>query len=478
MTDRPVKRTDASGGPPDDGAPTGPVRAPNPIGHFGKFLLYVGERFARDGCGQRAAGLTFSFLLAMVPLLAVSFAIFAAFPAYDDLQATVQDYIFENFVPQVGAEVQNYIADFTAQTGKLSAVGVVFLAVTAVLLLMNVNGALNHIWRARQTRGLVMRLLVFWSVLTLTPLLFGASISLSSVLFAAAKSTGVESLTGGLTRFAFALPFIFQAAGFTILFLVMPNAPVRRRDAVMGGLIASVLLEALKRGFGLYITHFPTYETIYGVMATVPIFLLWVYLSWMVVLFGAEFAASLPEWRAGARRIAREGLSPVQKLASALAVLHALTRGARAGETLSERRLAQSSHVGPEALGWALRRLEKKKYVTRTARGGWCLSRDLETVRLVDLYRDLGLDLGPRIPPVHLRTAWGRRFAQAVDRLERSEEEAMETSLKTLLAPPDVGDDPALAPDAEAENQAETSHRSFNARVLALIGLGTIGQAG
>lgn len=461
--------------------PEQPARAPNPARVFARFLLYVGERFQHDGCTQRAAGLTFSALLAMVPLLAVSFAIFAAFPAYDSLQAAVQDYIFENFVPQVGAEVQSYLETFTAQTGRLSAVGVVFLAVTAVLLLLNVNGALNTIWRARQSRGLVMRLMVFWSVLTLTPMLFGASISLSSVLFAAARETGVESVTGGLTRFAFVLPFLLQAAALSILFLVMPNAPVRRRDAVMGGLVASVLLEALKKGFGLYVTHFPTYETIYGVMATIPIFLLWVYLSWMVILFGAEFAAALPEWRAGQRKVGREALTPIRRLTAALAILHALSRAARTGETLSERRLAQSAGLAPDALHWATRRLETTRYIARSARNHWVLSRDLEAARLVDLHRDLGLDLGPGIPRRQLRTAWGRRFAESVDALEAAGEEAMGAPLKTLLAPPEVGGEPArdhaLPAAQSADGEGDPAARGFNARVLALIGLGTLGRA-
>ena len=224
MMDGPVKRESEPG---ESGG--GRARAPNPAVFFGRFLVYVGERFARDGCQQRAAALTFTSLLAMVPLLAVSFAIFAAFPAYESLQTKVQDYIFENFVPQVGTQVQAHIETFMAQTGRLSAVGVVFLALSAVLLLSTINSTLNLIWQTRQTRGLVMRLMVFWSVLTLTPLLFGASISLSSVLFAAAQASGVESLTGNLTRFAFVLPFLFQAAGLTVLFLVMPAASVRRR---------------------------------------------------------------------------------------------------------------------------------------------------------------------------------------------------------------------------------------------------------
>lgn len=439
------------------------------------FCGYVGQRFIRDRCQQRASALTFTSLLAIVPLLAVSFAIFAAFPAYESLKGRAQSYIFENFVPQVGSEVQGYLESFTAQTGELSAVGVCFLAVTAVMLLMTISNTFNQIWGVKQGRGLVARMLVFWAVLTLAPLLFGASISLSSVLFTLAESSGVETYTGSLTRLAFVLPFLFQAAGLTIIYLVMPNFPVRRRDAVMGGLVAASLLELLKKGFAVYVTTFPTYQTIYGVMATIPIFLIWVYMSWMVVLIGAELTASLPEWRGGARRVSRGGLPPVRRLAAALAVLNALSRSAKSGETLSQRRVANAAKLGPEALSDATRTLAAKNYISRTDRNRWVLSRDLAHATLADLYSDMGLALDTGIPRGHLQSAWGQRFAKTLNSFEAAGRDVMAQSLRDLLAPPEVGEEP-LPQDLDDE-EGEVPRGSFNARVLALIGLGTIGQA-
>lgn len=435
------------------------------------FLVYVGARFMRDGCQQRASALTFTSLLAMVPLLAVSFAIFAAFPAYDSLKGQAQDYIFQNFVPQVGNEVQGYLEEFTAQTGRLSAVGVCFLAVTAVMLLMTISNTFNQIWQARRPRGLVARLLVFWAVLTLAPLLFGVSISLSSVLFAMAEASGVENYVGNMSRLAVLLPFLFQAAGLTILYLVMPNFPVRRRDAVLGGLFSAALLETLKKGFGLYVTTFPTYQTIYGVMATVPIFLIWVYLSWIIVLLGAEFTASLPEWRGGARRISHGGLPPVRRLSAALAILNALAKGARDGVTLSTRRIAWHGRLGPEALADATRQLESKDYICRTDRNRWVLVRDLDHVTLADLYSDLGLALETNVPRGHLRSAWGPRFEAALKRYETLGRDVMGMPLKELLAPGEAGDG-AIDEGEMPEEAAEGSRTSFNARMLALIGLG------
>ncbi|NMM44389.1 YihY family inner membrane protein [Rhodospirillaceae bacterium KN72] len=448
---------------------------PRPVANLFGFCGYAINRFLHDDGQQRAAALTFTSLLAMVPLLAVSFAIFAAFPAYESLKGRVQSFLFEQFVPSVGAEVQGYLEQFTAQTGQLTAVGIVFLAVSAVMLLMTISSTFNRIWKVKQTRGVISRLLVFWAVLTLTPMLFGASISLSSYLFAAARASGVESVTGNLTRFAFVIPFLLQTAGLMVLYLVMPNFPVRRRDAMIGGLVAGIMLDLLKRGFGLYVTNFPTYETIYGAMATVPIFLMWVYFSWMVVIFGAEVTAALPEWRHGSRNPRQEGMTPLRKLSAALAVLNALHRASLQGETLSERRLTQTTRVGPQEQGWAAERLRKKQYITRTDKNGWVLSRDLSQVDLATLYTDLGLDLGGRLPERLRDAAWLRRFAELKTGLSASQQEIFATDLKSLLAPADPSSEPLPDEDHEEDEDGKPGFKLY-ARVLGLVGLGTLAQ--
>lgn len=464
---------DAQDRPQEKAKPAKKLRA---LGHTIGFFIYAIHRFQNDGCQQRAASLTFTSLLAMVPLLAVSFAIFAAFPAYESLKDKVQDFLFEQFVPSVGSEVQGYLEQFTAQTGQLTAVGIIFLAVSAVMLLLTISTTFNTIWRVKQTRGIIARLVVFWAVLTLTPMLFGASLSLSSYLFAYARASGVESVTGSLTNFAFILPFLLQTAALAILYLVMPNYPVRRRDAFMGGLIAGILLDLLKRGFGLYITYFPTYETIYGAMATVPIFLLWMYVSWMVVLLGAEITAAMPEWRHGARKPQPEGLPPLQRLSAALSILNALQRAAVDGQTLSGRRLARAAKAGPQAIGSLTTALGNLDYIARTEKNGWVLSRDLSGVTLAMLFTDLGLDLSGPIPRAHLNTAWGQRFNEVVGQMAEGRDAIMGSDLRSLLAPAAVGSDPL--PGEDEEMPEDGPRGSFNARVLSLIGLGTIGQAG
>ena len=439
------------------------------------FLVYVARRFLADSCLPRAAGLSYTALLALVPLVAISFAIFAAFPAFQNMKGVLQTFIFENFVPEIGSVVYNYIEQFTRKTGQLTAFGVVFLGFTSVMLLSSINGTFNTIWRARETRSLVARLMVYWAVLTLSPILFGASISLSSYLFAMAQASGVEQFTGPLSRLAGFLPLLLQVAGFSILFLVMPSFPVRRRDALYGGIMAGLMFEILKKGFGLYIKSAPTYETLYGALAVVPILLVWMYLAWLVVLLGAEFTAALPEWRAGARVVRRASLPAARLTTTALAILHALLLASRNGRGLNARRLARAVREAPETMVEVSEKLETRRYITKGERGHWLLARDLDAVSLAELQRDLGLAVGPDDIVALSRTSWGQRYADIVVRLRESESGITDITLKDLLGPRNEAEVVEFHDPSEDSEEEEVTDRKT--RLLALLGLTTIGSS-
>ena len=399
------------------------------------FLGYVFQRFLRDNCNERAASLTFTALLAVVPLVAISFAVFAAFPAFQQMRGQLQSFIFNNFVPEIGSVVYEYIEGFTQKAGQLTAVGVVFLAVTSVMLLSSINGTFNAIWQVRESRSLIARLLVYWAVLTLSPLLFGASLSLSGYFFAIAEATGVEEYTGSLSRLTAVLPVLLQVAGFSILYLVMPNYPVRRTDALFGGVAAGLLFELLKKGFGFYIKSFPTYETVYGALSAFPILLIWMYLAWLLVLLGAEMTAAMPEWRTGIRSLRRTMVPAARLLAAALSILHALHIASLKGGGLDSRRIARAAPAAPDAIGVARTKLQEKRYIAQGDRREWVLSRDLEACTLHDLKRDLGLDLDVgdlRHLPKH---GWGRRYGEIVERLGKAEQQITSVSLRSLLTP-------------------------------------------
>jgi membrane protein len=358
-------------------------------------------------------------------------------------------------------------------------VGVVFLGVTSVMLLSSINGTFNAIWQVRETRPLMARLLVYWAVLTLSPILFGASLSLSSYLFAVAQATGVEHVTGPLSRLTYFLPLVLQIAGFSILYLVMPNSPVRRLDALFGGVTAGLLFELLKKGFGLYIKSFPTYETLYGALSAVPILLLWVYVAWLVVLLGAEMTAAMPEWRAGIRTVRNHMVPAARLLAAALAILHALHIASLRGGGLTNRRMARAAPAAPEAVGVARAKLQEKRYISQGDKQEWLLSRDLEATTLTDLRRDLDLDLDIgdlRYIPKH---GWGRRYGEIVRNMGEADAAFTDVSLRSLLTPeteaeiiefPDSADDGDNGDDEPPITDAKT-------KILAILGLVGLGSS-
>ncbi len=442
------------------------------------FLVYVGRRFLADSCLPRAAGLSYTALLALVPLIAISFAIFAAFPAFQDMKGDLQKFIFENFVPEIGSVVYGYIEQFTRKTGQLTAFGVVFLGFTSIMLLSSISGTFNTIWRTRETRPLAARLLVYWAVLTLSPILFGASISLSGYLFAMAQATGVEQFTGPLSRLAGFLPLVLQVIGFAILFQVIPAYPVRRRDSLYGGIVAGLLFEILKKGFGLYIKGAPTYETLYGALAVVPILLVWMYLAWIVVLLGAEFTAAMPEWRAGARTVRRASLPAARVTTAALGILHALLLASGKGRGIDARRLTRAVREAPETMVEVSEKLESRRYITKGERGHWLLARDLDTVTLTKLQSDLGLSVEPTDIATLRRTAWGARYVEIVEKLRQSQSGITDISLKDLLRPggeAEVIEFPDTSEDGEEDDGEEVTDRKT--RLLALLGLTTLGSS-
>jgi len=440
------------------------------------FLGYVFQRFLRDNCKERAASLTFTALLALVPLVAISFAIFAAFPAFQNMKGDLQSFIFQNFVPEIGSAVYEQIDDFTKKTGELTAVGVVFLAVTSVMLLSSINGTFNAIWQVRETRPLVARLLVYWAVLTLSPILFGASLSLSSYLFAVAQATGVEHVTGSLSRLTYFLPLVLQIAGFSILFLVMPNYPVRRLDALTGGVAAGLFFELLKKSFGFYIKSFPAYETLYGALSTIPILLIWMYLAWILVLLGAEMTAAMPEWRAGIRRARHRMIPAARLLAAALAILHALHVTSLKGGGLTNRRMARAAPAAPEAIGIAREKLQQKRYIAQGDKQEWVLSRDLEATTLNDLRRDLELDLDISDLPYIPKHGWGRRYNEIVRDLGEADSQITKISLRTLLAPATEAEIIEF-PEAVDEDDDEAPITDRKTKILAFLGLAGLGSS-
>jgi len=355
------------------------------------FVLLVLKRFGRDQCMRIAAALSYTSLLALVPLGAIAFAILKAFPVFDNIEEQIKTLLFENFLPESVNHAQTYFDQFVGQTEGLTAIGIVALAVTAIMLLSTIEGALNSIFHVKATRPFVPRLMMFWAVITLGPLLLGGSLSLATYFYALSQWAGADKIPGLGGTVAQLLPGALAIVAFTVLYAIVPYRPVKILHALIGGISAGLLFGLLRRLFGLYIAAFPAYHTIYGALAVVPIFLIWMYLSWAVVLIGAEIAASMPEW---GRARAAEGfdeMTPARKLDAALVSIERLWRKGRGEEV-------QHPTTNPkreDVLAQALEALRQTGFVALSDRDEWLLIRDPEVLRIADVAHGLGLAPNP-----------------------------------------------------------------------------------
>ena len=350
----------------------------------GGFSRYVLGRFGDNNLTQVAGALTFTTLLAMVPLMAICFAILAAFPAFDGMEAQLESFIFENFVPHANDVVRQYLGTFRQNVGKLSAVAIIGLVVTAVMLLVTIESTFNRIFRVIRRRGIVTRLLSYWALLTVGPVLFLLSLTLTSALFAMANSTGAQEISLIVNRLARLVPLLLTFGGYLTLFIVLPNRQVLMRDAAIGAAFSSVLFESLKAGFGIYITAFPTYQAIYGAISVLPILLIWIWLVWVVTLAGASITAAMPEWQ-GRGSVDLDRAPRVGRLAMAVEVLRLLRRAHASGESVRTQAFIRRVRAAPNLMESLLARLEKSGYVAETRRGRWILGRELDGLTLYDL---------------------------------------------------------------------------------------------
>ena len=352
-----------------------------------EFCLALARRFRDDRGIQTAGSLTFTTLLALVPLVTVALAMATAFPVFDQAMDALGRYVSGQLLPEGGARITQQFAAFTAKAGRLTAVGLAFLAITALMLILTVDEVLNRIFRVQRRRAFAQRLLMYWAVLSLGPLLIGASLSMTS--FLVGSSLGLLNL-GWVTRSVLGLmPFFFTCAALTLLYLVVPHRRIEVRHALAGALVAGALFELAKRGFALYISSFPTYSLIYGAFATLPIFFLWLYLSWGVVLFGATLTAMLPGYHGGYDRHVE---APGRELIDATAVLRVLARARRDEGALALGAIARRAKVPPERCERALERCAAQGWAARTDRDRWLLVRDADTIRLGAVVRAFAMD--------------------------------------------------------------------------------------
>lgn len=355
---------------------------------FGSFLW---RRFRDDKCFETAGALSYTTLFAIVPLLTAVVAVLAAVPVFAGLREHVSDFIFRNFVPASGETVQGYLLQFADNASKLTIVGILFLLVSALMMLASIEDRFNRIWRVPSPRKGSARFLLYWAALTLGPLALVAAVAASYWVFAqpALRSAG-ETGVFGLQAIA-ALPFLVTWIGLTVLYQLVPNCRVRWRDAAAGALIGALLFEAARHGFAWYVQTFANYRAVYGALAAIPIFLIWVYMSWVIVLLGATLTAALAAFE---YHDPREMLPPGCEFVGLLRVLQHFAIAQRAGVGLQGSELPKSEgFLTNDLLQRYLEDLRRAGVIRRTDTGEWVMARDLDSVRVDDLLRAGGYRL-------------------------------------------------------------------------------------
>ena len=268
------------------------------------FVAYVWRRFVGDRCLGIAATLSYTSLLALVPIAAIGFAIIAAVPVFEDSREGINSFVFDNFVPDTGEQITEHFDDFVDNAERLTTIGIAGLVVAAIMLLATIGSTFNTIFRVARPRRLPSRLLVYFVVIVLGPIALAAIVSLAANISEMTTWLGLDGLGGPLARLNWIVPGLIVFAVFSLIYGVLPNRKIAWRNAIAGGALAGILFATLRWAFGLYLDYFPIYQTIYGALSAVPIFLVWMYLCWAAFLIGAVVTASLPEWR-GARALNR-----------------------------------------------------------------------------------------------------------------------------------------------------------------------------
>ena len=361
-------------------------------------VLY--RRFREARLGVSASSLTFTTVLALVPLFTVGLAVFSAFPVFGKFQDTIQRWLVDSLVPEsIARQVLGYLTQFSRKASRLGSVGLVAVLFSAIALMVTIERTLGQIWRVDHQRPLQQRLILYWSAITLGPLLLGASVAITSYVVTASRGV-VDVLPGSLRWLLDSFEFLLLVLCVSGLYFYVPNTRVRWRHAFTAGLMAVVGIELGKKVLTGYLAEMPTYSAIYGAFAAVPILLVWIYVAWTIVLLGAVVASSLPEL---GRHHLRRPTGAGWHFQLALEVLSFLqTARQQAAGGLSQIELAHRMRVQASELDAALRQLQKLDWVG-------ALQDDGAEPRLVLLVEPASTPLAPLVQRLLLRPAQGNQ---------------------------------------------------------------------
>lgn len=359
-----------------------------------QFVLFVLRRFEADRCREQAGSLTYTTLFAVVPMLTVFLVIISSIKALEPARQQLQQLIYSNFLPKTTIAFDKVLTAFTDKSNNLTIIGILFLFVTTVMMLTSIENVFNRIWRVREKRGGMIGFMRYWTIISLGPIILGSAFVLSSTV--ASMNLLSSHLAGYEVDGAFllwAISFTLSILGFFILYWTIPNRSVPIKAALFAGIFSASVFELLKNLFGYIMSNFTSYEIIYGAFAALPIFLLWIFLSWNIVLLGVEISYALTAFYTGKE----QRRHPVIMLLDILQLFHLKQQN---GESMSDKEALDV--LGREEIGhWPsyVLLLEQQNLVKRTDNNEYVLVRNLTQVDFWSFYKSLPYPL-PRRPDV------------------------------------------------------------------------------
>lgn len=356
-----------------------------------QFVLFVIRRFEADRCREQAGSLTYTTLFAVVPMLTVFLVIISSIKALEPARQQLQQLIYSNFLPKTTIAFDKAFNAFTDKSSNLTIIGILFLFVTTVMMLTSIETVFNRIWRVRETRGGIVGFMRYWTIISLGPILLGSAFVISSAV--ASLTVLSDNFVGYEVngKFIFwCISFALTVLGFFILNWTIPNRRVPIKAALIAGVFSAIVFELLKNLFGYIMSNFTSYEIVYGAFAAVPIFLLWIFLSWNIVLLGVEISYALTAFYSGKE----QNRHPVIIL---LDLLELFYKKQLKGHAVSDEEAL--SVLGREEIGrWPsyVEMLEQQKLIRRTDNDDYVLVRNLDQVDFWSFYRQLPYPLPQR----------------------------------------------------------------------------------
>jgi membrane protein len=394
---------------------------------YNLFIINVFKNFVANQGVRNAAALTYTTLFAVVPLMTVTYAMLAAIPSVQGAGDGLQAWIFDNFVPATGHAVQDYLSGFADQAKSLTGVGIVMLILTSILMMKTIENTFNFIWRVKEPRKGLSSFLLYWAVLSLGPILMGLGLVLTSYITSLSLISSATELVGR-QRVLGLVPVAMSCMAFTLLYMAVPNCRVPFKSAVLGGIVVALLFEGAKRGFTLFVTDFSSYQLIYGAFAAFPLFLLWVFFSWIIILMGAELTRAITVYTQTGVKAQEPHLYTV------IAVLEHLWQAQQQGASVPDYvLLKQVSGLNQSRWDDYQQLLIAGDIIKRTEQGEYILSRDLHDITIYQLNQLLPWSMPHTSSDLPDNFNWQQTLNQHIERINNVSASELSPSLVTLL---------------------------------------------